>query len=166
MKDARSTTCSRRSRALGLTLIEVVAALAILGTLLVGIVLAKSRYNDQLRHARAQAGAVERADQLIARWWASPGGVPVGEEGVLPGGDRLRWRTRVVDNAEVAELGVRVVRVEIVDPVREARRDGGDETRNNGPLIVVDLVLPDPEAEQEKREEQRERQQKRGAGDA
>lgn len=131
-----------------------------------GIVLAKSRHNDQLARARAQANAVERADRLIAGWWASPGGVPVGEDGALPGGDRLRWRTRVVDNAEVAALGVRVVRVEIMDPAREARQGDDDATRNNGPLIVVDLVLPDPEAEQDKREKQREDKRKRGAGDA
>lgn len=137
-----------------------------LGTLLVGIVLAKARHNDQLSRARAQAEAAEHTDRLIAGWWDSRQGVPVGEDGALPGSDRLRWRTRVVDNREVAELGARVVRVEVVDPLREARRGAGSDTRDNGPLIVVDLVVPDPEADAAKRDEEEPRDTRRGAGDA
>jgi prepilin-type N-terminal cleavage/methylation domain-containing protein len=42
----------------GLTLIEVVAAIAILGAILVGIVLAKARHTHQLALARQRIGNI------------------------------------------------------------------------------------------------------------
>lgn len=161
------TTCSSRSRALGLTLIEVVTALAILGTLLVGIVLAKSRHNDQLARARLQAQAVEQTDQLIADWWTRPQGVPIGEQGAVPGSDRLRWQTRVVDNREINQLGVRVVRVQVVDAPRSDRQRR-HHSEQPGPLITVDLVVPDPEVEARERAaaEKAKAQEQKGADDA
>ena len=141
----RSTRCSRPWRARGLTLIEVVAAIAILGTLLVGVVLAKSRHTRQLERARAQAGAVQAADALIADWWTRPQGVPIDDRGTVPGDPDLSWRTRLVDNRSVAALGARVVRVEVY-PGRDApRRARSGE--DHAALVVVDLVVPDPEVQ-------------------
>lgn len=162
MTRQRSTTCSTRSRA-GLTLIEVVAALAILGTLLVGIVLARARHTDQLLRARVQARAVEAADEMIARWWASREGVPIDASGELAGGDGLLWRTSIVDEDGIAELGARVVRVEVL----QARGDGRRLTDDGGALFVVDLVVPDPAVEARERQAAEEQEKKnRGAGDA
>lgn len=158
----RSTTCLIRSRRRGLTLIEVVAALAILGTLLVGIVLAQSRHTNQLVRARAQAQAVEQADQLIAQWWTRPQGVPIGEEGVFTDAERLRWQTRLVNNKPVQQLGARVVRVEVFDTSGDPQRQAPD----GGPLVVVDLVIRDPEVEAAEREAaQAEDDDQRGADD-
>lgn len=141
------TTCFGRSHAGGLTLVEVVAAVAVLGVILVGVVLAKSRHTRQVAMAGRQQVAVRAADALIADWWKRPEGVPVGEWGVLEDEPSLAWETRVVPNARIERLGARVVRVELRDARPQKRRTeektGDGEVR--GPLVTVDLVLPDPD---------------------
>ena len=64
----------------GLTLIEVVAAIAILGTVLVGITLSQSRHTRQLAAAQQQSAAAHAADQLISEWWTNTAGVPLEEQ--------------------------------------------------------------------------------------
>ena len=111
----RSTTwcgCSRRG---GLTLIEVVAAIAILGTVLVGIVIAKARHTHQLARAHRLDLAVGAADDLIAGWWLSEAGVPVAADGPIEGQPLMNWQTVVAPNAAIEQLGARVVRVSIRD---------------------------------------------------
>jgi prepilin-type N-terminal cleavage/methylation domain-containing protein len=126
----------------GLTLIEVVAAIAILGAILVGIVLAKARHTHQLALARQTHVAVRAADGLIARWWAEPDGVPIGESGVLGADESLTWQTRLVENETVERLGTRVARVEVYES-----KMGTTQAADPGePLVTVDLVLPVPEA--------------------
>ncbi|MBX2851120.1 MAG: type II secretion system GspH family protein [Phycisphaeraceae bacterium] len=158
-------TCSR---ARGLTLIEVVAAIAILGTLLVGVVLAKSRLTRQSGAAQDTMQAVRLSDSLLANWWSQPEGVPVGSAGVLSESDALRWQTRVIDNAGIAEFGARVVRYEVFQDQKKLSR--GDE--DLGPLLVIDLVVPDPEVETreeealQKEQEDARRNEGGGASDA
>ncbi|MFO8014769.1 MAG: type II secretion system protein [Phycisphaerae bacterium] len=135
----KSTICFRRSPAAGLTLVEVVAAVAILGVILVGVVLAKSRHTHQMALAERQQVAVRAADALLAEWWKSVDGVPVGKWGVLEDEPSLVWETRVVANAAIARLGARVIRVEI--RAEEETRDG----KSDEPLVAVDLVLPNPD---------------------
>ncbi|MGB0766889.1 MAG: type II secretion system protein [Phycisphaeraceae bacterium] len=128
-----------------MTLIEVVAAIAILGTLLVGVVLAKSSHTRQLSLAQSKSQAVRLTDALIASWWQTPDGVPVDESGSFGPGIDLRWQTRVVDNAAIDSLGARVVRVEVIADDPQARLDR--DARDDEPLLIVDLVVPDPAIE-------------------
>ena len=144
------TTCSHCWRA-GLTLIEVVASIAILGTILVGVVLAKARYTKQSALAERLLQASQAADELIAGWWGSPDGVPVGRQGALEGGHHLRWETRVVPNPAIESLGARVVRVQILD------NSSGSAVMGNEASVTVDLVLPvargpEPEPERSSKE--------------
>ena len=140
----RSTTSSRRWRRRGHTLIEVLAALAILGTILVGVVLAKADLTRQLAHTQRLSAAVRATDELIATWWTSPRGVPVGETGLTGTEKPLAWRTCLAGNPTVESRGARVVRVE----VREVDAEPQVE-----PLVVVDLVLPDPARERKHADE-------------
>ena len=143
----KSTTCFRRSPATGLTLVEVVAAVAILGVILVGVVLAKSRLTRQVALAERQQVAVRAADALLAEWWKSVDGVPVGEGGVVEDAPSLVWETRVVPNGPVDRLGARVVRIEIrdVQPRKTRAERETDDPKADEPLVAVDLVLPDPD---------------------
>jgi len=137
------TTYSRCSRAAGLTLIEVVAAIAILGTILVGIVLAKSRLTRQLVEADQRLAAVRAADELIAGWWTRDAGVPVDDAGVVDDHPEWSWRTHVMANPLIERWGARVVRVEV-------RPSEGHVVALPGqpPVeVIVDLVLADPEVE-------------------
>lgn len=121
----------------GLTLIEVVAAIAILGTILVGMVLAKSRHTHQLALAERRSEAATAADELLSRWWANGRNVPAEAEGEMPTDAKLKWTTRVMDNSAIDELEARVVRLEV--------RDAGAGAANAPSLVVVDMVLPLPD---------------------
>jgi len=135
------TNCFLRSRRSGLTLIEVVAAIAILGTILVGVVLARSRHSRQLAQSRQQARAVRVADEQIAEWWSGPMGIPVDRRGVSTEDDSYEWETRIVRNPAVEKLGARIVRVSIYE-----RDSESEQPRVRGePVVFVDLVLPAPE---------------------
>lgn len=120
-----------------MTLLEVVAAIAILGGLLVGLVLARARHLRQASAASELADAVRLADDLIASWWASPQGVPIGMTGALGGDGRWTWRTQAVSNREIETLGARVVRLEV-----RGRRAPAGRMAEAGGMFVVDLVLP------------------------
>jgi prepilin-type N-terminal cleavage/methylation domain-containing protein len=122
----------------GLTLIEVVAAIAILGTILVGIVLSSARLTHQAALARRQAVAVRAADELITGWWTAKEGVPVGAEGAVESDPTLLWTVRLMENEPVARLGARVVRVAI----READPKTSAAAATEEELVNVDLVIP------------------------
>lgn len=133
-RSSKSWPCSR---ARGLTLIEVVAAVAILGTILVSVVLAKARHTRQLARAQHTSAAVAAADELITRWWSDGRRVPIDESGAVADRAGLTWRTRTLDETGASRLGGRVVRVELFAPA-EAHGVDPDE-----PLLFVDLVLPE-----------------------
>jgi prepilin-type N-terminal cleavage/methylation domain-containing protein len=128
----------RRSTPAGLTLIEVVAAIAILGSILVGIMLATSRHSRQLALAERKKEAVRAADKLITRWRTQQDGVPINQEGRVKFNDSLRWRTRRVNNETIEKLSGRVVRLSLhmANP-QETALDPKDYK-----LMTVDLVLP------------------------
>jgi Tfp pilus assembly protein PilE len=154
MTKTKWTTCSSCSRAAGLTLIEVVAAIAILGTILAGIVLAKSRHTAQLYDAQRRSDAVAAADALLYQWWTRPEGVPVDQSGVIESTPALAWRTRLIMVEPIKNLGARVVRVELFD----ATVNQGQLAMDDAMTIVVDLVLPDPVVEEAERKEREERE--------
>lgn len=130
----------QRSRRSGLTLIEVVAALAILGTLLVGVVLAKSRHTHQRARAEVVSQATHAADVMLEQWWQSGRGVPAESQGVLESSGVLTWRTRVLSDPLPNKVAVQVVRLEIYSEFEPGQRAQGPEQ----PILFVDLVVPAP----------------------
>ncbi len=115
-----------------MTLVEVLAGLALLATLLVGVFITKGRAARQWSVAGERLRAVEAADALLSAWWHGPGELPRFAEGAVPGEAGLWWRTRAVRSQGVEALGAQVVRLEIV-----ARRES--QAR---PLVSVDVVVP------------------------
>jgi len=132
----RWTTCSTGCRAAGLTLIEVVAAIAILGAILTGIVVAQSRHLRQIAATQRTDRAIAAADALLERWWADPRTLPVGASGRLEDA-ALRWVTREVASEPIEAIGARVVRVAFHPAGAQAPGDESSE-----PMFVVDLVMP------------------------
>jgi prepilin-type N-terminal cleavage/methylation domain-containing protein len=101
----------------GLTLIEVLAALVILSTLLTGLLLSKQRALRQWARADARLQAVRVADGLMTDWWIA-GGVPLPAEGEVDEHPQWRWITREVEAPDVLlppEVKARVVELAIVD---------------------------------------------------
>ena len=115
------------------SLIELIAAIAVLGTLLVGIVLAKARHTRQLARADRVHEAVLAADDLLATWWADGPGIPSNSRGPTPTDDTLQWTTRPVEHDALERLGARVIRVSIHD---------SSDTTTTEALFHVDLVVP------------------------
>src|SRR5215212_9647609 len=117
---------SSRSRA-AMTLLEVVAGLALLASLLAALVMAKARYVRQ---------AVAAADEFLASWHRNPRSLPrdFSGSGDVSGDRRLAWRLRPVANAGIEELGGRVVRLEVLD-----------ERLSPPPVLVaVETVVAEP----------------------
>lgn len=99
----------------GLTLIEVVAGIALLATLLVSILVAHNRHAQQVRQAQGRLAAIEQLDRLLGEWAATGVWQPVGSEGELDG---FMWRV-VESGARVPdELGSEIVRVELLEKDR------------------------------------------------
>ena len=106
---------SRRPGRRGLTLIEVVAALALMATLLVAVLAIKAGLARRRVAADRQLRAVAAADALLSGWWRDPATFPVDRSGVTPTDPSLTWSTLVLPNRDAARLGGRVVRVDVRD---------------------------------------------------
>lgn len=132
----------------GMTLIEVVLGLAIMGTLLATAVVARGQALKQWRFANDRLVAVEAADTLLKQWWLDKdgesengigGGIPIDASGTVnrknDSGPVMRWRTMRHDLPELEAFDLISVRVEIY------REQSDDKV-----LASVDVVVPDPES--------------------
>lgn len=104
----------------GLTLIEVLASLAILGSLLVIIVQSRSSHVRQWHQAQLKSEAVHAADRLLRSWWSNPAALPSNDTGTWE--ERWRWRTSIVATPALkdAALEAQLVRLEISEDGRPA----------------------------------------------
>jgi len=98
-----------------MTLVEVIAGLALLGTVLVAMLMARAGYMRQTARANCRLEAVAAADALLTAWHRDPAILRPGSGGPVAGDSQLAWRTRLVPSAEADVLGARVVRLEVVD---------------------------------------------------
>jgi prepilin-type N-terminal cleavage/methylation domain-containing protein len=119
----------------GLTLVEVVAGLALLSTLLVAVLTTKARVTRQGAHAQRRLEAVAAADRLLAEWWPRRDEFPRQSSGRMPGDSGLAWRTAAISNQPLNALRTSVIRLEILD--ERATRAG------EGVLASVEVVLDD-----------------------
>jgi len=116
----------------GLTLVEASLGLAILGTLLAAVVVGGAR----LTGARLRLEACRLADEMLSAWWAKREEFPRTGEGPVPGHERWRWRTRLVEHPQAAALGAEVVALELFVS------EGGDEAAGAAPPAArVELLL-------------------------
>jgi hypothetical protein len=109
-------TFSRRwPAARAMTLVEVVAGLALLGSVLVGILLARGACLRQTARSNRRLEAVAAADALLTAWHQDPALLKPEGGGPLAGDGQLAWRTAIVPSAEARSLGARIVRLEVFD---------------------------------------------------
>lgn len=119
------------ARRRGATLIEVLAGLVLLGTILSSALVARGRFLRQWHDADQKLAAIEPSEQLITQWLnLSPGTAPVPGEGVLGQSEDLRWRTTWLRAAAAQRLGARVALLEVFDR-RSPRR----------PLLRLEFLL-------------------------
>jgi prepilin-type N-terminal cleavage/methylation domain-containing protein len=110
----------------GMTLVEVVAGLALMATLMASLLSIKSRLIRDLAQSDRRHAALRDADQLLSTWWKTPATFPRGAVGSTP--DGLSWRTQVIPNPQVQSAGAQVVRLEVYSSAE--------------PLAAVEIVLP------------------------
>jgi len=132
----------------GVTMVEVLVALALLGGLVAAGVTAQGRLVRDAAADAARIRAVEAADALLARWWVlddlpSHPRLPRHGSGEIPGDPELRWTMRMQPMAMTSE-GVRAVGgnrrgLRALDRLELSVWQVDSPTRT---LYQVDLLLP------------------------
>ena len=136
----KSKTFSRRWAG-GFTLVEALAGMAILGTLLTTIVVANARLISQAGRAKLRVEACEIADGLLGKWWARRDDFPRNDSGDVPRHEGWRWRTRTIQNESAETLNAEVVTLEIFAP----------DWQDTLPTVRVEILLPQKKYETSKR---------------
>lgn len=116
-----------------MTLIEVIAGLALLAAVLSGILTVRSRATLQWNYATQRLEAVAAADALLSEWWQDIGRFPRSDAGAVPGEAGLYWRTWRVTKPEIELLGGQVVRLQVGRATDPAADPAG---------VTVEVILP------------------------
>lgn len=115
------------------TLVEVIAGIALLGTLLAGLMLSFSAHVRQYKAARLRIQAIEKLDRQLELWYADDGTLPMDSEGSLSSQPPLTWRTSTVNSPQAGRLNSVIVRVEVRRP---------DRADSSPPVVAVELLHP------------------------
>ncbi len=108
----------------GFTLIETLASLVILGSLLCSLVIARANLSVQQSTAELNLQANKMLDQLLTQWWIEDNenlkDLSQIHEGAIEGNTRFTWRiTPLPDQAQapgnLTQLTLRKVRVTLID---------------------------------------------------
>ena len=113
----------------GVTLLEVIVALALMGSVLVSSLLAFSKHRNQLSMAQKRIEATMIADQIVGRLASQRDGMPIGIRGTVAGKPNWIWQTTPIGFTTLATVPMRVVRFQILEI-------GASSTQ----LVSVDLV--------------------------
>jgi type II secretory pathway pseudopilin PulG len=120
----------------GITLVEMLAALAILGTILTGLVLAMSRHRTQWHDANRKLEAVRATQHLLNTRWDKTKEIPASGSGDLEHAEGLRWRTRPSADATRREDEPRLIQLTV---------RGEEQAPEAEALVRVPLFLPPKE---------------------
>jgi prepilin-type N-terminal cleavage/methylation domain-containing protein len=126
----KSDNCWSYSCRNAFTLVEVVASLMLLGTLLVAILMAHREHAKQIRNASIRLKAIEVADKLFAEWSEKGMWGTAKASGEVPD---FPWRWTVLPSPELRRLGASIGRLEIfaADRVDQA------------PMVQVEVLTTD-----------------------
>ena len=126
---------SWRRLSAGTTLIEAVAGVVILGTILVMIVMAKTQLDKKSLQAQGRLQACRVMDDLLDRWWSDDlAKFPRNGAGDVPDWNGWKWQTRAVTRADAKAVHAEVVVVDVFAP----------GFRDMTPGATVELMLPAP----------------------
>src|SRR4051812_30836583 len=134
-RTSSSPTRPTRDRKIGMTLIEVIAGLAILGTLAAMLAISRGRSLRQWREADERLAATRAVDALLDQWLSGPPrAIPINSQGAIQGAENCVWRTSLSPNPVPAQLDSRVLRVDVV------RRDAARAS----PILSVEVLVHNP----------------------
>src|SRR3954463_11233756 len=93
----------------GVTLVEVLAGLILMGTVLASVLIARGRFVRQWAQAEQRLAATRAADAMMSRWMSGPPqAVPVPAQGPVDGLAGYVWRTRSLVSREADAIGADV----------------------------------------------------------
>ncbi len=116
-----------------MTLIELLAGLVILGTLVGSVLVARSRYLHQLAQAQRVLEATVAADRLLETWWNHRQQLPLASSGTIEHAEQLLWCIQEREPAAEDLAGTSIVTVQVLD---------GRMPQGTAPLVTVELLLP------------------------
>lgn len=129
---------SYRPKNNGFTLIEVIASLMLVGTLLVAVLMAHRRTTQQTRLAQQRLTAITALDQLLTLR-ANPNEQEAGDlqqpTGKIPGSNPYHWRTIERNDPAAESFGAMILRIEVFNP----------EFEQGETLANVELLAPGQE---------------------
>jgi prepilin-type N-terminal cleavage/methylation domain-containing protein len=128
---------SSRGDRRAMTLIEVIAGIALLGTILATTVLAQARLLRQHQRALLKLQAVEAADRLLAQWSAEERTLPRQATGTLIPSPLVNWQTRPASDQADGALSISIIEFTAV---------AANEPTGMPPLIRVELAVPPEES--------------------
>lgn len=126
----------------GLTLLEVVVALALMGSIMVTSLLAFSKHRRQLQLAEKRIEATMIADGLVKELTAGRDGIPVSGRGIVAAKANWIWQTSPAGVTTMATVPMQVIRFEIFEVSQSSTR-----------LVSVQVVKRMPWPETAMREE-------------
>lgn len=124
----RSTSSSRRA----FSLVEVVASLFLVGTLLVAVLVAHRRAASQTRLAQRRLDAAAVLDALLAARRQPDAGELQLARGKAPGDNPFHWRSTLRHEPSLDAFGAGILRIELYEP----------EYQSSQTLAFVELVAP------------------------
>lgn len=116
-----------------LTLIEVVAAIALSTMLLVLLLEAQRSLTRQSRQASLKAAALDAAERLLIDWHGPDSLPPLSGSGYLDSQPRLHWRVTEVSKPVPSATAIRLVRLEV------------SQSPASQPLASVDVLTTVPQ---------------------
>jgi hypothetical protein len=116
-----------------LTLVEVIAGLVLLATLLATVLVAFGIHAGRIRLARDRMAAIGIADQLVLDWTSQNAIPPIGAEKSLPDTKEWGWRMVAGESSALAQQGLSSIRLEVFR---------SQVTGDRQLLASVDLVVP------------------------
>ena len=121
----------------GYTVIEALAALGLLATLLVLILAGVSAEARKFDQSKMRLKAIDLTDQLLDKWTHS-GGIPTTATGIFSEQNDLAWKTTISSRKYRANLGLDVVRL----VVQSSKASTSDK-----PLVDMEVFVPAPVAD-------------------
>lgn len=132
----QSSKCSA-----GVTLVEVIAALAIIATLVIVTLGAHSRLVKQWHRADLCLQGVDVAESLMSEWWENPQKIAHNDRGEVEEPKGWRWVTHSIHDEQLKDNNLEIVQLEVFPPKSSKYA--------NTPALTLDFILDAPPDEEE-----------------
>ncbi|MDO5554807.1 MAG: hypothetical protein Q4G68_13700 [Planctomycetia bacterium] len=115
----------------GITLVEVITAMALLGTLLVTLLVGFGRHMSQIERSTERLAVMAAAEELLTQWHLQFGFAPINESGeIVVGSKTYRFQTRPVEQMIDRGFLIGKISFEIFSP------------ENDVPVLSLQLIVP------------------------